>query len=59
MYLDPTPLAYALPTMPSPAILDDEVVDDAPLNQGLSPGTRAGRKRGVRPQPEPIEKMKR
>jgi hypothetical protein len=59
MYLDPTPLAYALPTMPSPAILDDEVVDDAPLNQGLPPGTRAGRKRGVRPQPEPIEKMKR
>jgi hypothetical protein len=32
MYLDSTPLAYALPTMPSPAIPDDEVVDAAPLN---------------------------
>jgi hypothetical protein len=59
MYLDLTPLAYALPTMPSPAIPDDEVVDAAPLNQGLPPGTRADRKRGVRPQPKPIEKMKR
>jgi hypothetical protein len=59
MYLDPTPLAYAFPTMPSPAIPDDEVVDAAPLNQGLLPGTRAGRKHGVRPQSEPIEKMKR
>jgi hypothetical protein len=59
MFLDPTPLAYAFPTILSPAILDDEVVDAAPLNQGPSPDTRAGRKRGVRPQPEPVEKMKR
>jgi hypothetical protein len=59
MYLDPTPLAYAFPTMPSPAIPNDEVVDAAPLHQGPPPGTCAGRKRGVRPQPEPIEKMKR
>jgi hypothetical protein len=59
MFLNPTPLAYAFPTMPSPAIPDDEVVDAAPLNQGPPPGTRAGRKHGVWPQPEPIEKMKR
>jgi hypothetical protein len=32
MFLDPTPLPYAFPTMPSPAIQDDEVVDAAPLN---------------------------
>jgi hypothetical protein len=38
MYYDPTPLAYAFPTMPlayampSSAIPDDEVVDAAPLN---------------------------
>jgi hypothetical protein len=30
--LDPTPLAYAFPTMPSSAIPDDEVVDATPLN---------------------------
>jgi hypothetical protein len=36
-YLDSTPLAYAFPTMPSPAIPDDEVVDATPLNQGLPP----------------------
>jgi hypothetical protein len=59
MFLDPTPLAYAFPTMPSSAIPDDEVVDAAPLNQGPPPGTCAGRKHGVRPQPEPVEKMKR
>jgi hypothetical protein len=59
MYLDLTPLAYAIPTMPSPAIPNDEVVDVAPLNQGLPLSTRAGRKRGVRPQPKPVEKMKR
>jgi hypothetical protein len=59
MYLDPTPLAYAFPTMPSPAISDDEVVDAAPLNQGPPPGTRADRKRRVKPQPEPVERMKR
>jgi hypothetical protein len=59
MFICPTPLAYALPAMPSPAIPDDEVVDAAPLNQGPAPGTRAGKKRGVRPQPKPVEKMKR
>jgi hypothetical protein len=45
--------------MPSSAILDDEVVDAAPLNQGPRPDTHAGRKRGVKPQPEPVERMKR
>jgi hypothetical protein len=59
MFLDPTPLAYAFPTMPSLAIPDEDVVDAAPLNQGPPPGTRAGRKHGVRPQPEPVEKTKR
>jgi hypothetical protein len=54
MYYDPTPLAYAFPTIPSSVILDDEVVDAAPLNQG-PPSTdgHAGRKRGVKPQPKP------
>jgi hypothetical protein len=39
MYYDPVPLAYAFPStpfaypMPSSAILDDMVVDAAPLNQ--------------------------
>jgi hypothetical protein len=43
MYYDPMPLAYAFPTtplayaMPSSAILDNEVVDAAPLNQGPPP----------------------
>jgi hypothetical protein len=32
MFICPTPFAYALPTMPSPAIPDEEVVDAAPLN---------------------------
>jgi hypothetical protein len=32
MFLNLTPLAYAFPTMPSPAIPADEVVDAAPLN---------------------------
>jgi hypothetical protein len=59
MFLDPTPLAYAFPTMPSPAIPDDEVIDATPLNQGPPPGTHAGRKRGVKPQLEPVERMKR
>jgi hypothetical protein len=59
MYLDPTPFAYAFPTMPSSAIPDDEVVDAAPLNQGPPLGTRTGRKRGVKPQPETAERMKR
>jgi hypothetical protein len=45
--------------MPSPAIPDDKVVDAAPLNQGPPPGIRADRKRGVKPQPEPVERMKR
>jgi hypothetical protein len=60
MYYDPTPLAYAFPAIPSSVILDDEVVDAAPLNQGPpSTGGCAGRKRGVKPQPEPVQQMKR
>jgi hypothetical protein len=50
MYYDPTPLAYAFPTIPSSVIPDEEVVDAAPLNQGpSSSGGCAGRKRGVKP----------
>jgi hypothetical protein len=61
MFICPTPLAYAFPEtpvayafpMPSSAIPDDMVVDAAPLNQGPpSTGGRAGRKRGVKPQPD-------
>jgi hypothetical protein len=59
MFLDPTPLGYALPAMPSPDIPDEYVVEAAPLNQGPPPGTCASKKCGVRPQPEPIEKTKR
>jgi hypothetical protein len=60
MYYDPIPLSYAFPTIPSSAILDEEVVDAAPLNQGpLSTGGRAGRKHGVKPQPEPTPTHKR
>jgi hypothetical protein len=32
MFLDPTPLGYALPAMLSPDILDEYVVEAAPLN---------------------------
>jgi hypothetical protein len=60
MFICPTPLAYALPATPpayamlSSAILDEEVIDAAPLNQGPpSTGVRIGRKCGVKPQPEP------
>jgi hypothetical protein len=60
MFICPTPLAYALPAMPSPVIPDNEVIDAAPLNQGPpSIGGRAGRKRGVKPQPKPVQQMKR
>jgi hypothetical protein len=68
MFIDPMPLAYTIPMMPrayafpaapSPSIPDEDVVDDAPLNQGHPPGTHAGKKRGVRPQPEPIDESKR
>jgi hypothetical protein len=66
MYYDPMPLAYAFPPtpfaypMPSSAILDDEVVDAAPLNQGPLPtGARTGKKRGVKPQPEPAQKRQK
>jgi hypothetical protein len=59
MYICPTPLAYAFP-MPSSAIPDEEVVDAAPLNQGPPPtGVRIGRKRGVKPQPEPTLKRQK
>jgi hypothetical protein len=66
MFICPTPLAYALPTtplayaMPSSVIPDEEVVDAAPLNQGPpSIGGCMGRKRGVKPQPEPVQQTKR
>jgi hypothetical protein len=60
MYLDPMPLAYAFPTMLSSVIPDEEVVDAAPLNQEpTSTGTRVGRKRGVKCQPNPAQTMKR
>jgi hypothetical protein len=39
MYYDPMSLAYAFPTIPSSVIPDEEVVDAAPLNQGLPPPT--------------------
>jgi hypothetical protein len=66
MYNDPKPLAYAFPPtpfaypMPSSVIPDDEVVDVAPLNQGLPPaGARTGKKRGVKPQSEPAQKRQK
>jgi hypothetical protein len=60
MYLDPMPLAYAFPTMPSSVIPDEEVVNVAPLNPGPpSTGARVGQKRGVKPQPEPGQATKR
>jgi hypothetical protein len=59
MFICPTPLAYAFP-MPSSAIPDDMVVDAAPLNQGPPPaGVRMGKKRGVKPQPEPAQKRQK
>jgi hypothetical protein len=59
MYYDPMPLAYAFP-IPSLAIPDDIIVDAAPLNQGPpSTSGRAGRKRGVKPQPDPVQQTKR
>jgi hypothetical protein len=68
MFICPTPLAYALPETPlayafpmtSSVILYDMVVDAAPLNQGPpSTGGRAGRKRGVKPQPDTSQQPKR
>jgi hypothetical protein len=60
MYLDPMPLAYAFPTMPSSVIPDEEVVNAAPLNQGPpSTGACASRKRGFKPQLEQAHTMKR
>jgi hypothetical protein len=68
MLICPTPLAYALPAtplshafpMPSSVIPDDVVVDAAPLNQGPPfTGGRVGRKRGVKPQPDPSQQTKR
>jgi hypothetical protein len=66
MYYDLMPLAYAFPSTPiahamsSSAIPDDMVVDAAPLNQGPpSTGGRAGRKRGVKPQPDTPQQQKR
>jgi hypothetical protein len=60
MFICPTPLAYAPPAMPSSVMPDDVIVDAAPLNQGPpSTGGHAGRKRGVKPQPEPVQQTKR
>jgi hypothetical protein len=66
MYYDPMPLAYAFPTipfaypMPFSAIPNDMVVDAAPLNQGPPPtGVRMGKKRGVKPQAEPVQKRQK
>jgi hypothetical protein len=66
MYYDPTPLAYAFPITPlayamsSSTIPDDMVVDAAPLNQGPpSTGGRASQKRGVKPQPDTPQPLKR
>jgi hypothetical protein len=67
-YYDPMPLAYAFPPasfayafpMPSSAILDNMVIDAAPLNQGPpSTGGRAGRKRGVKPPADIPQQQKR
>jgi hypothetical protein len=58
MFLDPTPLTYAFPAVPSSGIPDEEVVNAAPLNIGPR-GTHASKKRGVRPQPEAANKYKR
>jgi hypothetical protein len=50
MFICPTPLAYALPAMPSSVISDEKVVDAAPLNQGPpSTSAYASRKHGVKP----------
>jgi hypothetical protein len=60
VYFDPMSLAYAFPTIPSSAIPNEEVVDAAPLNQGPpSTSARAGRKHGVKSQPEPSQTTKR
>jgi hypothetical protein len=67
LYYDPMPLAYAFPEtsayefpMPSSAIPDEMVIDAAPLNQmPPSTGGRAGRKRGVKPQPDSPQSQKR
>jgi hypothetical protein len=59
MYLNLTPLAYGLPVVPTSGIPNEEVVNAAPLNQGLPPSTRAGKKRGVQPQPDAADKSKR
>jgi hypothetical protein len=59
MFICPTPIAYEFP-MPSSAIPDDMVIDAAPLNQvPPSTGGRAGRKRGVKPQPDTPQSQKR
>jgi hypothetical protein len=69
MFICPTPLAYVLPEtdlaydypLPSSAIPDEMVIDAVPLNQRPPPaGTRSGKKRGVKPQPDtPPQPQKR
>jgi hypothetical protein len=54
-----SPLADAFLTAPSLGILDEDVVDTAPLNQAPPLGTRVGKKCDVWPQPEPVDKSKR
>jgi hypothetical protein len=44
MFLGPMPIAYAFPAAPSPGIVDEDVVEAVPLNQGPPPGTRADKK---------------
>jgi hypothetical protein len=68
MFICPTPLAYVLPStefayafpMSSSAIPDVMVIDAVPLNQRPPPaGVRAGKKRGVKPQPDTPQAHKR
>jgi hypothetical protein len=60
MFLDPTPMSSAFLVMQTPDIPDEEVVKTAPLNKGPPRGTRAGKKRLIRPQPtNPADKSKR
>jgi hypothetical protein len=57
--LPSTDLAYAFP-MPSSAIPDEMVIDAVPLNQRPPPAsTRAGKKRGAKPQPDTSQQQKR
>jgi hypothetical protein len=54
-----SPLAYAFPAEPSTGVPDEDVVDVALLNQEPPPSSRVGMEHGVRPQSEPVDKSKR